>query len=92
MTNTLPGATPAMRAPLGAQSAAAAANLQGARAPIAMGARRMPPVNRTQPTEFMDVPVRYNAPLGAASAEWPIVDTYARLVWRADELETELTQ
>lgn len=69
-----------------AQAGAAAATNAASRVPVAPGARRMAPVNRTQRTEFMDIPV-YHAPLGPSHAEWPIVDTYARLVWRADELE-----
>lgn len=44
----------------------------------------MPPVNRTQKTEFLGVPV-WHAPSGSSHADWPIVDTYARLVWRGDD-------
>ena len=67
-----------------AQAGGAAAST-AARSTLAPGARRMPPVNRAQRTEWMNVPVPYTAPTGRGSAEWPIVDTYARLVWRADE-------
>lgn len=87
MSQPLPGATQEIRPPIGAPTLAAAASMRGANTAPALGARRMPPVNRSQKTEFMDVPVRYNAPFGPTSAEWPIVDTYARLVWRADEME-----
>lgn len=77
---------PATRPAATAQAGAAAATNAASRVPIAQGARRMPPVNRTQRTEFMDIPV-HTAPVGPSHAEWPIVETYARLVWRADEFE-----
>jgi hypothetical protein len=83
-TPTTPPIRPSAAA--ASQAGAAAATNAASRVPIAQGARRMPPVNRTQRTEFMDIPV-YPAPTGSSHAEWPIIETYARLVWRADEFE-----
>lgn len=42
------------------------------------GARRMPPVNRLQRTEFIPVPLWFAAPVSASNADWPIVELYAR--------------
>jgi len=38
----------------------------------------MPPVNRTQRVEWVDVPVAYAPPMRENSAEWPIIDVYRR--------------
>jgi hypothetical protein len=73
------------------QAVGAAANAALVRTPVAPGARRMPPVNRTQKTEFLNIAV-WHAPLSPAHAEWPIVETYSRLVRRGDDaLEFDAT-
>jgi hypothetical protein len=49
----------------------------------------MPPVNRTQRTEWLNVPRSHAAPVTAGSAEWPVAAMYARMAFRADEWHVE---
>ena len=81
---TAPPATAHLRS---APHSAAGAVVPASRTPIPLGARRMPPVNRTQRVEWVDVPIAYAPPLRENSAEWPIIDVYRRnaLPQRDDE-------
>jgi hypothetical protein len=62
------------------------------RVPIPHGARRMPPVSRTQRTEWLNVPRSHAAPVTAGSADWPVAAVYARMAFRADEWHAELAE
>jgi len=54
------------------------------RVPIPLGARRMPPVNRAQRVEWVDVPVAYAPPLRENSAEWPVIRAYVQYAFERD--------
>ena len=66
-----PAGIPRITGPVGAPNGIAVP-----RTPTALGARRMPPVNRSQRTEWIGVPTAYAPPMRQSSADWPIIETY----------------
>lgn len=49
----------------------------------------MPPPARMQRTEYLPVPTAYQAPIGIAHHDWPIVATYASMAWAAREADSD---